>query len=166
MSFHMRKPMNWEQFKELPVHIQKEYIEGLQEKYHVTSLELGQMFGVKSITVRRHCVNNGLGISFKTGRSMNAAERENCCGFLNEETACEAAADTVCQEEALPELTEVQEPNVAVNVDGAVRQPKMTMRRVNLQFAGEIDVDMIANSLRFIFGNQTTGEVEINCSLQ
>ena len=166
MSLHMSKPMSWDQFKELPVHIQKEYIEGLQNKYRVTSLELGQMFGVKSITVRRHCVNNGLGISFKTGRSMNAAERENWCGFLNEETTNEPAKDAICQEWAVQGPTEKQEPNVAANVDGAARQPKMAMRRVNIQFAGEIDVDMIANSLRFIFGNQTTGEVEINCSLQ
>ena len=39
------------------------------------------------------------------------------------------------------------------------------MNRFSLSFSGDINVDMIANSLKHILGGSATGQVEIVCSL-
>ena len=45
-------------------------------------------------------------------------------------------------------------------------EPKsMCMKKFSLQFAGVIDVNMIANSLKLIIGDKAEGELEIICNL-
>ena len=41
----------------------------------------------------------------------------------------------------------------------------MSMRQFNIKFTGKIDVDRIANSLKMILGNNSSGELEITCNL-
>lgn len=45
-------------------------------------------------------------------------------------------------------------------------EPKaMCMKKFSLQFAGVIDVNTIANSLKLILGDKSEGELEIICNL-
>lgn len=169
VSFNFNKPMNWETFKNLSAIVQTEYITNLQKKYGVTAVDLGDMFGVRALTVRKHVDANGLNVTFPRGHSMNAERRAVWNEFLGVvpanvvESVPENAAEEAPAEEVVAEvLTAQAEPEPVI----APMEPKgMSMKKFCLQFAGVIDVNMIANSLKLILGDQSNGELEIICNL-
>lgn len=169
VSFNFNKPMNWETFKNLSAIVQTEYITNLQKKYGVTAVDLGDMFGVRALTVRKHVDANGLNVTFPRGHSMNAERRAVWNEFLGVvptnvvESVPENAAEEAHAEEVVAEvLTAQAEPEPVI----APMEPKgMSMKKFCLQFAGVIDVNMIANSLKLILGDQSNGELEIICKL-
>ena len=174
VSFNFNKPMNWDTFKKLSTIVQTEYITNLQKKYGVTAVDLGDMFGVRALTVRKHVDANGLNITFPRGHSMNAERRAVWNEFLGVvptnvvESVPENAAEEAPVEEVVEEVVEAEvltaqtEPETVI----APMEPKgMNMKKFCLQFAGAIDVNMIANSLKLILGDQSNGELEIICNL-
>lgn len=179
MSYNMGAPVVWESFKKFPLDIQREYITNLQNKYGATATDLGKMFGVKALTVRKHSDSHNLGLMFPRGHSMNPAERAEWRKFLGEEeevveavaaAADEAASQTVVElhEEAdVPEMeaAQVLEAASAPPAAAPAESSTTTMTQVCLKFSGAINIDMIANSLRQILGNQSSGELEIICNL-
>lgn len=174
VSFNFSKPMLWGNFKKLPVTVQTEYITNLQKKYGVTAVDLAGMFGVQALTVRKHADANNLGVSFPRGHSMNATRRAEWNEFLCEVTknavdsAPEEPVKDVLVEEDLRETTgnEALTAQAESNSTITPAEPKvMNMKKFNLQFVGVINVDMIANSLKLILGDQSNGELEIICNL-
>lgn len=179
MSYNMGAPVVWESFKNFPLDIQKEYITNLQSKYGATATDLGKMFGVKALTVRKHSDKYDLGLTFPRGHSMNPTERAEWRKFLGEEeeivetvaaTADEVVAQTVVEvheEDDAPatETAQVLEAESAPPAAAPVESNATTMTQVCLKFSGAINIDMIANSLRQILGNQSSGELEIICNL-
>lgn len=174
VSFNFNKPMNWETFKKLPAMVQAEYITNLQNKYGVTAVDLGDMFGVRALTVRKHADANNLKVSFPRGHSMNAARRDEWNTFLGVTTRAiaENASESHVEEHPVAEpVEEVAESEVVVAQTESVAEiapvePKaMNMKKFSLQFVGVIDVNMIANSLKLILGSQSSGELEIICNL-
>lgn len=174
VSFSFNKPMNWETFKNLSAIVQTEYITNLQKKYGVTAVDLGDMFGVRALTVRKHVDANGLNVTFPRGHSMNVERRAVWNEFLGVvhtnvvESVPENAAEEAPAKEVVEEFVEAEalaaqtEPETVI----APMEPKgMNMKKFCLQFAGVIDVNMIANSLKLILGDQSSGELEIICNL-
>lgn len=172
--FNFNRPMNWETFKKLPAMVQAEYIANLQKKYGVTAVDLGDMFGVRALTVRKHADANNLNVTFPRGHAMNATRKAAWNEFLGVviadvvESVSESPAEEVPVEETVeevvePEVLEAQtEPEALI----APMEPRgMNMKKFCLQFAGVIDVDMVANSLKLILGDQSNGELEIICNL-
>lgn len=154
--YNPNKPMAWEDFKKLPTNIQAEYITNLKQKYGATAVDLGKMFGVQALTVRKHADANNLGVEFPRGHAMSAAKRAEWDKF-------------VCPEQDEPQA--FIEPDdgddwpVGGN-DPAPEQPEaMKMKNFTLRFSGNINVNMIANSLRWILGESSNGELEIICNL-
>lgn len=178
ITYNLDLPMEWSDFKKMPVDIQTEYIVKLQRRYGVTAVDLGVMFGVKSLAVRRHAETHGLNVTFPRGRAMCAREREDWDRFLSRVDAVSAA--DVDEAKALAEelVEQAAEPHIVVaeNPIPVVRDPEsvasndsvdeeMSMRQFNIKFTGKIDVDQIANSLKLILGNNSSGELEITCNL-
>lgn len=174
VSFNFNKPMNWDTFKKLSTIVQAEYITNLQKKYGVTAVDLGDMFGVRALTVRKHVGANGLNITFPRGHSMNAERRAVWNEFLGvvptnvADSVPENAVDKALIEEVAEEVVEAEvltakaEPEPVIAPMGP---NGMNMKKFCLQFAGVIDVNMIANSLKLILGEQSNGELEIICNL-
>lgn len=179
ITYSLNKPMIWDDFKQMPVYVQAEYITNLQKKYGVTAVDLGNMFGVRALTVRKHADANNLGVEFPRGHAMNATRRAEWVKFLGEDVHDEVNVP------APESLTESSEP-VVFNTDNGEEEntlwpegyeepadnvvmplePKvMCMKKFSLQFAGVIDVNMIANSLKLILGDKSEGELEIICNL-
>lgn len=157
ISYNPNKPMAWEDFKKLPRHIQAEYITNLQNKFGVTAVDLGKMFGVQPLTVRKHADANNLGVEFPRGHAMSAAKKTEWDRFVCPEQDEPAFLDDECEE------WPVEEP---VNEMPAPAQPEvMKMKNFSLRFSGNIDVNMIANSLKWILGESPNGELEIICNL-
>ena len=157
ITYNPNKPMVWEDFKKLPDHIQAEYITNLQHKFGVTAVDLGKMFGVQPLTVRKHADANNLGVEFPRGHAMSAAKKAEWDKFVCPEQDEPAFLDDECEE------WPVEEP---VNEMPAPAQPEaMKMKNFSLRFSGNIDVNMIANSLKWILGESPNGELEIICNL-
>lgn len=157
ITYNPNKPMVWEDFKKLPDHIQAEYITNLQHKFGVTAVDLSKMFGVQPLTVRKHADANNLGVEFPRGHAMSAAKKAEWDKFVCPEQGEPAFLDDECEE------WPVEEP---VGDMPAPAQPEaMKMKNFSLRFSGNIDVNMIANSLKWILGESPNGELEIICNL-
>ena len=168
--YNFGKPMDWNAFKQLPVNIQAEYIVHLQKKFGATAVDLGDMFGVRALTVRKHADSNKLGIEFPRGHAMSASRKAEWLKFLHGEE--NAATFDVEQDECEPQehvdqniMGDAQEDTYVPVEDTAIQDASMKMKTFSLQFSGIIDVDMIANSLKFILGDNTTGDLEITFNL-
>ena len=148
-TYNMNEPKSWDQFKEMPIHIQREYLEYLVKNYNVNATSLGMMFSVRPLTVRRHIEANKLGITFKVGNSMNTKQKNEWLRFLDGVAEPEETDGTEC------EATEQQHINCMNGMD---------MKRFSFTFEGKIDVSMIANSIVSIAGQNAVGTVEIICT--
>lgn len=158
ITYNPNKPMVWEDFKKLPDHIQTEYITNLQLKFGVTAVDLGKMFGVQPLTVRKHADANNLGVEFPRGHAMSAAKKAEWDKFV-----CPEQDESTFLDDEECEECPVEEP---VSDMPAPAQPKaMKMENFSLRFSGNIDVNMIANSLKWILGESPNGELEIICNL-
>lgn len=175
ITYSLNKPMTWDDFKQMPAYVQAEYITNLQKKFGVTAVDLGNMFGVRALTVRKHADANNLGIEFPRGHAMNATRRAEWAKFLGEEEHEEVNAPAPA---SLPESSEPVVFNTDEDEEKSFLQPEednnavvplepkaMCMKKFSLQFAGVIDVNMIANSLKLILGDKSEGELEIICNL-
>ena len=95
---------------------------------------------------------NKLNIKFPVGHSMSTAQKDAWDELLHGKTSDEDAGVEV---EDVP----------ATKLDEAASKQSMDMKRFSLCFNGRIDVNMIANSLLHILGDNAVGEVEIVCNL-
>lgn len=162
VTYNFGKPMGWDDFKQMPVHIQAEYIVNLQKKFGATAVDLGDMFGVRALTVRKHAESNKLGIEFPRGHAMSAARKAEWTKFLGDEEDVVFNTEQDLLENTDEQYTDNLEDGSDDLVDVASNQDKsMSMKKFSLQFSGTIDVDMIANSLKFILGDKTEGDLEI-----
>lgn len=163
ITYNPNKPMVWEDFKKLPTHIQAEYIINLQQQYRVTAVALAKMFGVQPLTVRKHAEANNLGVEFPRGNAMSASRQAAWNKFVSsEQDEPQQVEDIGC--DSCNEEWPAEEP--ADEYPAPAAPEAMKMRNFSLRFDGTIDVNMIANSLKWILGESANGELEIICNLK
>lgn len=155
MSFSMSAPMDWATFKTLPKDLKQEYVGGLVERFGVNGSSLAKMFGVTPQTFRLMNKNEDLGFHFSVGGSMSQDRREAWEKFLSCQPEIAIAPAPV--ETVDPELSEVEALTPA---------EKMKMTHVELSFSGELDLNEILNSLRYIVGTNTVGTINISCDFK
>lgn len=184
MSYSLGTPMKWDEFKSLPIDLQKEYITNLRNKYSLTASALGYMFGVQATTVRKYADSKNFGLVFPRGKGMNKAQNDAWLSFLGElpaeEPATEiqdviehveavsesAVVEDVAEEATAAEPVAVSKPVMMLNPEmEKSNDMKMAMREFFLLFTGKLDVNAIANSLKLILGEGQVGEMKINCYL-
>ena len=73
--YKMDVPCRWEDFKDWPEDIQREYLEGLQKKYRAPLSEIARVMGVKENTFLSWKAEHGIKSAFK-GRSNPTPEWE------------------------------------------------------------------------------------------
>lgn len=149
VSVNINKPTTWANFVALSKNAQEEYLCALSATYGANTTNLAEMFDVSTSTIRRHIRTNGLGVRFHVGHKMNAAQRAAWDTFLCGKTA-----------HPVPCVPQPEEEYPKVRMDTSMR-----MDNFSLSFSGDINVDMIANSLKHILGENASGRVEIECSL-
>jgi len=136
-NYNLEAPMEWSSFKRMPHDVQREYVQGLIERFGVTSINLAEMFGASSLTVRKYLANEH-GIRFTRGKSMKPYEENAWSNFLGRETD---------------------------NGEPAEVNKKSSFSAFSLEFKGEIDINEIYNSLKIMLGNRPYGRIEIVCDL-
>lgn len=158
MTTSLDRPTTWENFKALSKDVQKEYLRHLAEAYHANTANLAEMFGVSPATIRRHVQSADLDIRFKAGHSMNVEQRSVWEQFLH------SAQEYVVANEVKEEDRDVSAKAVSAGTIDSAPTP-MRMSEFSLCFIGPINVEMIANSLRHILGDDASGEIRVVCSL-
>ena len=160
-TYDLNAPMTWDQFRSAPDNILTEYLTKLKEEFGVTLKDLAEMFGVSYSSVYRYLSGHETGISFPVGKRMTLQNRRKWLEFIgkaedngdsDEENAsveqpATGCGDTECQAEAEQD------------------EPATRLSHFSLSFDGEIDPNMIANSILQIAGAGRHGRVEISCEI-
>ena len=166
MSYNIGKPMNWNEFCRLPKDLKEEYINTLIEKYSVNIRYLSDMFGVSPATLSRLVKKESLSVEFTKGRHPSGAQLDLYKKFLTGEVdEAVGVIDEVYEDETniLFQQEDEKSDNKTESVDSNATAPHLDCFTLN--FSGRLDVNMIANSLRYIIGDGASGKVEIRCEM-
>lgn len=167
VSYQIGRPMVWAEFSKLPSDLKEEYMNGLIQKYSANARNMADMFGVSVATVFRVVKKEGLNVEFLRGRYPSGSKEVEFQKFLcGNDESLGGYADA-------PELKVMKrdEPNVDVptkeNAE-SVKEPanKTRLDGFTMNFSGETDIDMIANSLRYILGSKKSAKIQIVCEIE
>lgn len=187
------KPLMWESFKGYPIGFQRLYIEKLREKYNVTQAKIAEMFGIHFSTFSKYC-SDSLKIVFKKHRMSVAEKEAFAafCSTLEEKRSKIAKGGDSAYGEGSKNQIKVAEEmssetkknqNVCefpiVIGDDAPKYPdedfstktkeyeqnnKQRMRRILLDYDGEIDLVSVFKTLRWLIreGDNASMHIEVN----
>lgn len=180
MSYNLNQPMKWAEFKAMPADLKKEYIENLITKHGATGGTIAEMLGISPSAFSHHVADAKLGVKFNSAKRSKEKliAWQRFVGESEGDTAqpvdivevpvmeteapvviFESKADHVCKKDIpAPNVSKEDEPAQAVE-----QKCGMQMNHFSLSFSGNIDIGMVANSLRYIIGNGTNAELKIDC---
>lgn len=162
VSYQIGKPMCWSEFSKLPKDLKEEYMNGLISKYSMNARNFAEMFGVSVATVFRLVKNEKLNVVFVKGRKPSGEQ-----GAMYEKFIC---GDQEGNIDDVATANENADEESAVGHDVATvteeREQKTQLDSFSMSFSGEINVDMIANSLRYILGSEKNARIQIVCELK
>lgn len=156
VTYNFKKPILWQDFCELPIHIQKEYLLNLIGEYQTTASDLAKMFGITPKTVTKHCEHEEIGIRFSPGKRMSKEKRrafEEFCGVVAPQEEV-----VVAKKEQEPAKTEA-----FIDMDNAKQSPDMAMTEFTLSFSGSFNREMICNSLASMLPKGAPVKLDIKC---
>lgn len=157
MSYSIGKPIPWAEFSKLPKDLKEEYMNNLIDKYSANARTMAGVFGVSVATVFRVVKNENLNVKFLKGKYPSGEKEEALKRFLSGEVE-----EPVRQEN---EETEMHGEDIGdINLESET--PKTKLDSFTMNFSGEINVDMIANSLRYILGGGKNAKIQIVCEME
>lgn len=163
VTYNFSKPMAWQDFCDLPIHIQKEYLLNLIKVYSTTASDLAKMFGITAQTVTKHCGNEEIGIKFSPGKRMSKDSRAAfeifCQG--NNPVQEEEEETVVVKKECEAEPVQKQE---VFPIDNSV-PATMSMAEFTMSFVGGFNREMIYNSIASMIAAGTPVKLDIKCSI-
>lgn len=157
MSYSIGKPMAWAEFTKLPKDLKEEYMNNLIEKYNANARTMADVFGVSVATVFRVVKNDGLNVTFLKGKHPSGEKYEAFKRFMD--------GDVGIEENITVDDIKVFE-NVSEEASPVDETPKTRLDSFTMNFSGEINVDMLANSLRYILSSSKTAKIQIVCELE
>jgi len=152
-SYGLGKPMDWRTFKSMPIDIQSEYLMNLRKAFSVNTIKLGEMFGVRGVTVRKHIREFAIAFPVSKGNRMKPHEKEAWSQFLSGKAALPDGPNAA-EAGRLP-VPDAREPCCAPHPQAA------GMESFSISFSGHIDTAAISNSLLGMLGKGATGRIEI-----
>lgn len=157
MSYQIGKPMQWLEFQKLPKDLKEEYLNNLIEKYSANAKNMAEMFGVNPATIFRVVKNDGLNVRFLRGKHPTGDQLQAYQRFLDGE---EYESDNVCLGVPEEEHEDVQQQ------DSRDDGPRTQLDSFTMNFSGKVNVDMIANSLKYILASSQNAKIQIICELE
>lgn len=159
MSYDLSAPMSWNEFKAMPLDLQREYIGSLRSKYNTTATDLAGFFECVPSTITKYC-KSALGITFEPGKRMTREQKEAFREFTGSmEDVPEFCTDENCI--ARDVFEPISEPMAAPES----RASDFNMREISMSFMGNFDADMIRNSLALTIGKGRPVQIEIKCTI-
>ena len=169
MSYQIGKPMVWAEFCKLPKDLKEEYLNNLIQKYSANARTMADIFGVSAQTIFRVVKKEDLAVEFIKGRYPSGEKAEALKRFLNGEEPIQTEPSKEVEQPA-PEPVEENdveaEPEEIEVVVETPEKPKTHLDSFTMNFSGEINVDMIANSLRYILTPGGKAKIQIICEIE
>lgn len=172
MAFQINKPMKWAEFNQLPKDLKEEYMNKLIDKYSANARGLADMFGVSVATIFRVVKKDNLNVKFLKGRHPSGEKQEAFTRFINGEDDLDEIAVTnlVPEQECVPIAAENEacesDESVVINTQADDREQRTRLDSFTMNFSGDVNVDMIANSLRYILHSGGKAKIQIICELE
>lgn len=163
MSYRLGKPMKWVEFNKLPSDLKEKYMNDLITRFSMNARNFAEMFDVSVATVFRAVKNDDLNVVFAKGRKPTGDQKIAYEKFLSGSTT-----DEVCEHDFTGEgagSIAIAEESVVVNVPEQ-NLPETRLDSFTMNFSGKINVDMVANSLKYILGANSTATIQIVCHLE
>lgn len=164
VSYNIGKPMTWREFGKLPKDLKEEYLNNLINEYSANAKNMADMLGVSVATVFRVVKNEELNVKFQKGRHPTGFEAEQFQKFLSGTLDCCEQAPELC----IDEDTKCDNEQCGAGSDDNSTQLKETGTHLDgftMSFSGEIDVEMVANSLRYVLGSGRNARLLITCEI-
>lgn len=156
MSYNVGRPIKWAEFTKLPKDLKEEYMNNLIERYSANARTMADVFGVSVATVFRVVKNEELNVKFLKGKYPTGERLEAFKAFMSGES--DQTEDTNEQSVEVAETCSKE-------TDQAGNAPKTRLDSFTMNFSGEVNVDMIANSLRYILSDSGHARIQIVCEL-
>lgn len=154
VTYELGKPMSWDQFRQMPANLQKEYLVRLVHDYSATASDLARMFGITPQTVTRFCGNPEISIEFSRGKRMPKDCRVEFEKFLSNN----------CEDIDFAQTT--QESGVPNQETHLLDLPRdMGMTEFSLCFEGTVNPEMVTNSIIAMLRPNTSVKLEVRCSI-
>lgn len=160
VTYNLSKPMEWQDFCNLPIHIQKEYLLNLIKLYSTTASDLARMFGITAQTVTKHCGSEEIGIKFSPGKRMNKDNRAAFEIFCQGDNFVQKEEETVVAKKECG-TDPVQRQDV-FPIDRSI-PAEMLMTELSMSFAGKFNREMIFNSIASMVPVGTPVKLDIKC---
>lgn len=154
VTYELKKPMEWNDFRKMPPDVQKEYLLALIERYSTTASDLARMFGITPQTVTRFCSSKEIGIEFTRGKRMSKDKQVEFGKFLSHSDGdiTNAASEG-----------EAEQSNSEESAERSL--PHMDMTGFSLCFEGTINPDMVMNSIISMVRPNENVKLEIRCQI-
>lgn len=171
VSYKMNEPLKWKEFCELPSDLKEEYLNGLVENYAAGASKIAGMFGVSGSSLFRLIRNDGLKVTFPKGRCpadkqgsfeqfLGANDADYACTVANTEEANEENREPRNNREADSLVETEEKEDFRVHKAGGTK-----MTDFSVCFDGDVNIEMIMNSIRFMLGEAGKARVNISCVL-
>lgn len=165
-TYCLSKPMSWSEFKAMPLNIQEEYILKLYERFEVSMVDLGYLFGRSGKTIyayfAEHDICSGL---FKRGGNRSSQKRAEqrrqfekwCVGIVEDnppraETEKREVKHTIVN---APKRYVFQPPE-PVNADTKPKKAPV-ITSVGLNFDGPVSAEDLTEKLLDVLKNHADG---------
>lgn len=159
MEYQIRRRMEWAEFQSLPKDLKEEYLNNLINKYSANARTIADMFGVNPNTVLRTVKSNELNVKFLRGKHPSGEQFIEFQKFLDSDSECSDVSDVTDGEPVDVTLEMTNEPE---STPGQITK----LDSFTMNFSGEVNVDMIANSLRYILGSAGKAKITISCEME
>lgn len=171
MTYKMNVPMKWEEFKKLPRHIQKMYLEDLIERYSVNATKLSEMFGVHLTTFLMLCAHDEINIKFQRGAKMTKDQKmafDKFAGIdigLITTNACDDQIETDTTENTEEKRIVKEDDNIPNATMVESDKERMHMLDFELNFAGKFSREMLYNSLVLMIPEGAEVKIKVKCEI-
>ncbi len=154
VTYQLGQPMSWDDFRQMPVNIQKEYLMDLIHRYSTTASDLARMFGITAQTVTRFCGNREIGIEFSRGKRMSKECRTEFEKFLSGGSGIQAH-----------DVPDTSVTPVVPNCCAEASKARMDMTEFSLCFEGPLQPEMVTNSILAMLHPDANVKLEVRCSV-
>ena len=152
MTMSLSKPMGWEDFKQLSAGMQTEYLQHITDTYKVGKAKIAkELFGCSDNTLAKYIVDQNLPITFHATSGSKPKDQISAWNTFLGVKLDEAMDMPNVATDAVPDEADTPAPGKTI----------MKMDSVSLRFTGELDIQMVANSLRHIVGDGTRGTLTV-----
>lgn len=154
----------------------------LIQKYSANAKTMAKIFGCSAQTVIKCAKTSGLNVEFEKGRRPSKDQERALSVFMGESEdkvtgENEYAEAEVCETNGFYAEAEVCEANgfengdihnANDNISGSEQAESNNGTKLDsfvMNFSGDVNVDMIANSLRYILGGAGKARIQIICTM-